>query len=236
MTSEIITAADNVTANSRNSRPTCPSMNSNGMNTATSDKLIDRTVKPTSRAPSSAASKRSMPASMWRLVFSSTTMASSTTKPVATVSAIKLRLLRLKFSRYITPKVPSSDTTVATAGMMVARALRRNSPTTSTTSTMEIISVNSISRSEARMELVLSEATSTLMSCGSCARSSGSKARTPSTVSMMLAPGSRLISTTIAGSPLNRPRVRRFSTPSTTLATSDRRTAALLRQAITIER
>jgi hypothetical protein len=71
---------------------------------------------------------------MWRLVFSSTTMASSTTKPVATVSAISDRLLSEKPSRYITPKVPSSDTTVATAGMMVARALRRNTLTTSTTS------------------------------------------------------------------------------------------------------
>ena len=67
-------------------------MNSSGMNTATSDRLIESTVKPTSFAPSSAACMRVMPASMWRLVFSSTTIASSTTKPVATVSAIRLRL------------------------------------------------------------------------------------------------------------------------------------------------
>ncbi len=116
ITSEIITAADSVTANSRNSRPTWPPMNSRGMNTATSDRLIDSTVKPTSRAPCSAAVKRSMPASMWRLVFSSTTMASSTTKPVATVSAIRLRLFRLKPSTYITTKVPSSDTTGGDGG------------------------------------------------------------------------------------------------------------------------
>ncbi len=234
-TSEIMTAADKVMANSRNSRPTCPSMNNSGMNTATSDRLIDSTVKPTSRAPCSAAAMRSMPASMWRVVFSSTTMASSTTKPVATVSAIRLRLLRLNPSRYMMAKVPSSDTTVATAGITVARALRRNSPTTSTTSAMEAISVNSISRSDARMELVLSDATAMWMSCGSCACSSGSRARTPSTVSMMLAPGWRVTSTMMAGSPLNRPRVRVFSTPSTTRATSPRRTAASLRQATTRE-
>src|SRR6185295_9223281 len=65
---------------------------------------------------SSAAFMRSMPASMWRAVFSRTTMASSTTKPVATVIAIRLRLFSEKPSRYITPKVPSSATTVATAG------------------------------------------------------------------------------------------------------------------------
>ena len=93
--SEISTAIDSVTANSRNSRPTMPPISRIGRNTAISDRLIDSTVKPTSRAPSSAASKRGMPASMWRVMFSSTTMASSTTKPVAMVSAISDRLSRL---------------------------------------------------------------------------------------------------------------------------------------------
>ena len=93
MTSEIITAIDSVMANSRNMRPTAPPMNSSGMNTATSDRLMVSTVKPTSRAPRSAASSRGAPFSRWREMFSSTTMASSTTKPVATVSAISVRLL-----------------------------------------------------------------------------------------------------------------------------------------------
>ena len=205
------------------------------MKTATSDRLIDSTVKPTSRAPCKAACIRSMPASMWRVVFSSTTMASSTTKPVATVSAMRLRLLRLKPKRYITPKVPSSDTTVATAGISVARALRRKSPTTSTTSTIDTMSVSSISRSDARMEFVRSEATATAMSCGSWACSSGSSARTASTVAITLASGWRVTSTMMAGSPLKRPTVRRFSTPSSTRATSLNSTAALLRQATTKE-
>ncbi len=87
-------------------------------------------------------------------------MASSTTKPVATVRAIRLRLLSEKPSRYITAKVPSSETTVATAGTMVARRVRRNTLTTSTTSAIEIRSVISISCSEARIELVRSVATS----------------------------------------------------------------------------
>jgi len=71
-------------------------MNSSGMNTATRLMLIDSTVKPTSDAPTSAASSRPMPCSRCRVVFSSTTIASSTTKPVATVIAISDRLLRLK--------------------------------------------------------------------------------------------------------------------------------------------
>ena len=65
------------------------------MNTATRDRLIDTTVKLTSRAPTSAACIGFMPSSRRRDTFSSTTMASSTTKPVATVSAINDRLLRL---------------------------------------------------------------------------------------------------------------------------------------------
>ena len=234
MTSEISTAAERVTANSRNSRPTWPCMKRSGMNTATSETLIDSTVKPTSLAPSSAAFMRSMPASMWRAVFSSTTIASSTTKPVATVIAIRLRLLSEKPSRYITPNVPSSETIVATAGITVARTLRRKTLTTTTTRTIEIRSVISISCSEARIELVLSEATSSAICGGSCARSSGSSARTPSTVLMTLAPGWRVIRTITAGLPLKRPSVRVFSTPSLTSATSSRRTAEPLRHATTI--
>jgi len=65
------------------------------MNTAMSERLIDRTVKPTSRAPMSAASLGAIPASMCRELFSSTTIASSTTNPVAMISAIKERLFRL---------------------------------------------------------------------------------------------------------------------------------------------
>ena len=72
--------------------PTIPPDNMNGTNTATSERLIDTTVNPTSRAPRSDACMRGMPASMWRVVFSITTMASSTTKPVAMVSAISEKL------------------------------------------------------------------------------------------------------------------------------------------------
>ena len=133
-TSEIRIAADSVTANSRNSRPTMPPISRIGMNTAISDRLIDSTVKPTSRAPRSAASNGVMPCSMWRDMFSSTTIASSTTKPVAMVSAISERLLSEKPARYMTPKVPISDTGTATLGISVARPLRRNRNTTRITS------------------------------------------------------------------------------------------------------
>ena len=65
------------------------------MNTATSDSVIETTVKPISLAPRSAAASGGVPCSRCRMMFSITTMASSTTKPVAMVSAIRDRLSTL---------------------------------------------------------------------------------------------------------------------------------------------
>ena len=88
-------AALNVTANSRNSRPTSPPISRIGMKTATSDVLIESTVNPISFAPRNAAGTGAIPCSMWRVMFSSTTIASSTTNPVEIASAISERLSRL---------------------------------------------------------------------------------------------------------------------------------------------
>ena len=54
----------------------------------------------------------------------------------------------------------------------------------------------------------------------------GIRARTRSTVSMMLAPGWRKMTTAIAGFPLAWPPTRMSSTESVTEAMSDKRTAA----------
>ena len=72
-----------------------PPISSRGMNTAVSDSVIERIVNPISRAPSSAASIGRFPFSMCRTMFSSITIASSTTNPTASVSAISDRLSRL---------------------------------------------------------------------------------------------------------------------------------------------
>ena len=92
---ETAIAIESVTANSRNSRPTMPPISSKGINTATSEMLMLSTVKPISLAPFKAASNGRMPCSRYREMFSMTTMASSTTKPVEMVSAIRERLSRL---------------------------------------------------------------------------------------------------------------------------------------------
>ncbi|MCY1187374.1 hypothetical protein D9M73_283440 [compost metagenome] len=65
-TTEIRMVEVAVRANSLNSRPTTPPMNSSGMNAATSEKLIDTTVKPISPAPLIAASRMPSPASRCR--------------------------------------------------------------------------------------------------------------------------------------------------------------------------
>ena len=91
--SEMPMATASVTANSWKSRPTTSPMKSSGIRTATSETVSDTSVKPISFAPSRAACSAGLPCSRWRAMFSIITMASSTTKPVAMVSAIRLRLL-----------------------------------------------------------------------------------------------------------------------------------------------
>ena len=72
-----------------------PPMKRMGMKTAASDTVIEMMVKAISFEPSSAACMRGFPISMCRTMFSSMTMASSTTNPTDSVSAISDRLSRL---------------------------------------------------------------------------------------------------------------------------------------------
>ena len=101
------------------------------------------------------------------------TIASSTTKPVEIVSAISVRLFRLKPSRYITPNVPTSESGTATLGMTVAAAVRRKRKMTMTTRPMVSISSNSTSWTEARIVVVRSVRIETFTAEGSEARSCG---------------------------------------------------------------
>ena len=117
--------------------------------------------------------------------------------------------------------MPTSETGTATAGMRVARTDRRNANTTRVTRSTEITSVSSTSCSDARMVWVWSITTDMVMAGGIAAPSSGSRRRTPSTVSMMLAPGWRKITSSTAGRPFARPVVRTSSTESSTRATSE---------------
>ena len=108
-------------------------MNSTGMNTAVSEIVIDTIVKAISFEPSYAARIGALPISMWRTMFSSMTIASSTTKPIERISAIIERLSSVKPSSSITAKVPRMEKGSASAGINVAEPLCRNRKMTPTT-------------------------------------------------------------------------------------------------------
>ena len=164
-------------------------MNSTGMNTAASESVIDTMVKPTSRAPSSVACIGVLPISRWRLMFSSMTMASSTTKPTHSVNAISDRLSRLKPIRCMIEKVPTMDIGSDRLGISVADRLRRNRKITSTTRARASTSVNFTSSTDSRIDNERSYMTLMLIPGGTCSRKAGSSFLTASTTSMVLVPG-----------------------------------------------
>ncbi|MNN68869.1 hypothetical protein D3C81_1846100 [compost metagenome] len=63
---------------------------------------------------------------MCRWMFSSTTMASSTTRPMASTMASSVRVLMEKPSSTMRLKAPISETGMVTRGIRVARRERRN--------------------------------------------------------------------------------------------------------------
>lgn len=162
-------------------------------------------------------------------MFSIMTMASSTTKPVAMVSAIRVRLLMLKPARYMMPNVPISDSGTTTLGITVAVRLRRNRNVTSTTSPTASSISNCTSATESRMVWVRSATTTRSSVAGIAARSCGSKAWMQSTTSITLAPGWRCTFSRMAGLSPTQAAWRMSSAPCTARATSDRRSGASLR-------
>ncbi len=132
-------------------------------------------------------------------MFSIMTTASSTTKPVAMVSAIRVRLFRLKFSAYMTAKVPMMETGTAIDGMKVAAGLPRNRKITSTTRITASISSSCTSCTEARMVMVRSLRIATRTAEGRVACSVGRSCLIRSTTWIRLAPGWRWMFTMTAG-------------------------------------
>ena len=189
--SEIKMAMARVTANSKNKRPTTSAINSSGINTAIKEKVREIRVKPISLAPCSAACNGDLPCSRWRAMFSSITMASSTTKPVAIVKAINVKLLIEKSNNTITAKVPTSDSGTAKDGIMVAGTVRKNTKVTAITKPMANISSCCTSRTDERILCVRSVNTVTSKAAGKDAVNCGKISRTLSATSMTLAPGWR---------------------------------------------
>ncbi len=116
-------------------------MKATGTNTAISTAVVAMIGPVTSRIASRAASSGRKPASSWRSTFSTTTIASSTTRPMASTIPSRLSMLSEKPSIFITTRVATSDTGMAMVGMMVVRQLWRKMKTTAMTSASASTSV-----------------------------------------------------------------------------------------------
>ncbi len=96
----------------------------------------------TSRMARYVASLLSKPSSILRSTFSTTTMASSTTMPMASTSPNKVSVLIEKPNSNSSANVPMIDTGTAASGMIDARQVCRKTITTSTTNAIAISRVS----------------------------------------------------------------------------------------------
>ncbi len=122
-----------------------PGMKAVGMNTAARMSAMAMTGPETSSIALSVASLGDMPCSMWCSTASTTTMASSTTRPMASTSPNSDRVLMEKPNSGKSTKVPTSDTGTASSGISVARQPCRKMKTTRMTRTSASIRVCLIS-------------------------------------------------------------------------------------------
>jgi len=139
-------ATEMVMAKGRYIRPVSPGRNSEGTKTASSTRVVATMAPPTSPIAFDVASFAERPSvSISRMVFSTTTMASSTTMPMASTSPNSVRLLIDWPVASITAKVPISETGMVTAGTRVVRQSWRKIQTVKITSRMATNSVSTTS-------------------------------------------------------------------------------------------
>ncbi len=127
-----------------------PGKNATGTNTAISTSPVATTAPSTSRMASDAALRaETLYSWMCRSMFSMTTIASSTTMPVARMIPKSVSVLIEKPISFTNANAPISDTGIVIAGISVLRHVCRNTKITRTTSTMASMSVVTTSRIDA---------------------------------------------------------------------------------------
>ena len=141
---ETAIVAVTVSENSRNSRPMMPPISNSGMNTATSERLIEKTVKPISPEPFSAASNGVTPP-RYAVDILHDHDGVVDHKAYRNGQRHQRDIVQAEPSRYMVAVVPSNESGTTTPGIRVTRKLRRNSRITSTTRTIVSPSVNSTS-------------------------------------------------------------------------------------------
>ena len=179
-----------------------------------------------SREPNNAACIRDFPSRTCRSTFSTTTMASSTTKPTDNTMARIVNRFRLKPNAYMKIAAPTNDTGMATNGTKAVRTEPMNRNTTVATIRIVSPSVLVISARALRMNMVPSHTNCMSMSFGRVGRirSISSRSRCATSISFeptngqmpRYTPSVRLYLATISAS----------SAPFSTRATSLSRTMA----------
>ena len=145
-----------VRANWRKNWPVMPVMNAHGMNTALSTRPMATTGPDTCCMAASVAPRGDWPCSMWCSTASTTTMASSTTMPMANTRPNSVKLFRLNPIAAMTANVPTTATGTATSGISAERQFWRNTSTTTATRTTASKSVSKTSRIDSLMNGVVS--------------------------------------------------------------------------------
>src|SRR3954447_15971002 len=141
-------------------------MNAIGTNTATSTSAIAMIGPLTSSIALYVASRGDKPSLMLRSTFSTTTIASSTTIPIASTSPNNESALIEKPNASIKANVPMIDTGTAISGMIDARQVCKKTMTTITTSASASSNVCTTARMESRTKTVGSYTISYLMPSG----------------------------------------------------------------------
>ena len=135
------TAPEIVRANWRNNSPVIPPMNAQGTKTASNTNVVAMTGPVISAIALTAASFGERPSARWRLAFSTTTIASSTTIPIARTIPNSESIFSEKPMPFMIAKVPISDTGIAATGTIVARQSCKKTKITMTTNTTARASV-----------------------------------------------------------------------------------------------
>src|SRR5271169_2068684 len=147
--------------------PVVPGKNDTGTKTEINTSDVATTAPDTSFIAADVAVRGSvLSSSIWRCAFSITTIASSTTRPVASVMPNSVSELIEKPNILTNAKVPTSETGMVTAGMIVARQSSRKKKITMMTIRIASSSVVTTSRTESPTTVVVSNAMTYLIPGG----------------------------------------------------------------------
>ena len=157
---------------------------------------------------------------MWDSTFSTTTMASSTTRPMARTIAKRVNVLMEKPKMIKLAKVPIRDTGIAKTGIRVALQLWRKRNTMMITKASASLKVCTTSPMDSEINSVLSMIGTYFISSGKSLEASSNTFFTSPMVSMALASSVNLIPKPAAGAPSQSEITEVVLAPVSTFATS----------------